>query len=69
MTLRDLQHFAQQLVEDGLAPVSRVRTLAAIKSLFGFCQRMRHLPANPAAELALPCYEQRTRRMTLAAIE
>jgi integrase/recombinase XerD len=55
LTLGDLQGFAQSLVEEGLAPISRARTLAAIKSLFGFCQRMRYVPANPAAELALPC--------------
>jgi integrase/recombinase XerD len=36
-----------------------VRTLAAIKSLFGFCCRMRYVSTNPAAELALPSYEKR----------
>ena len=59
LTLGDLQSFAQSLVEDGLAPISRARTLAAIKSLFGFCQRMHHVSGNPAAELLLPCYEKR----------
>ena len=59
LTLGDLQSFAQSLVEDGLAPISQARTLAAIKSLFGFCQRMKYVPVNPAAELALPCYEKR----------
>jgi integrase/recombinase XerD len=59
LTLGDLQGFAQSLIESGLAPVSRVRTLAAVKSLFSFCQRMHYVPANPAAELALPCYEKR----------
>ena len=59
ITLGDLQGFAQSLIQDGLAPISRVRTLAAIKSLFGFCHRMRYVTANPAAELALPCYENR----------
>lgn len=55
----DLQSFAQSLVQAGLAPISQARTLAAVKSLFGFCLRMRYVPANPAAELALPCYEKR----------
>jgi integrase/recombinase XerD len=55
--LGDLQRFAHSL--DGLAPVSRGRTLAAIRSLFGFGQRMRYLATNPAAELALPRYERR----------
>jgi integrase/recombinase XerD len=59
ITLADLQRFAQSLVDAGLAPVSRARTLAAIKSLFGFCQRMRYIASNPAAELALPSYEHR----------
>jgi hypothetical protein len=59
LTLGDLQGFAQSLVEAGLAPISRARTLAAVRSLFGFCQRMRYVHANPVAELALPCYEKR----------
>ena len=59
VTLGDLQAFDEALVVTGLAPVSRVRTLAAVKSLFGFCCRMRYLKANPAAELGLPAYEKR----------
>jgi integrase/recombinase XerD len=59
LTLGDLQGFAQSLIRDGLAPISRARTLAAVKSLFGFCQRMRYVRANPAAELSLPGYEKR----------
>lgn len=57
--LGDLQDFAESLVEAGLAPVSRLRTLAAVRSLFAFCCRMRYLPASPAAELALPAHESR----------
>ncbi len=37
ITLADLQSFAQALTARGLAPISHVRTLAAVKSLFGFC--------------------------------
>jgi integrase/recombinase XerD len=59
ISLGDLQGFAQSLIQAGLAPISRVRTLAAVRSLFGFCQRMRYLPGNPAAELVLPSYENR----------
>jgi integrase/recombinase XerD len=59
ITFADLLSFAQSLIESGLVPISRVRTLAAIKSLFGFCFRTRFLPLNPAAELALPSYEKR----------
>jgi site-specific recombinase XerD len=57
--LGDLQDFDESLIADGLAPVSRVRTLAAVKSLFSFCCRTRYLAANPATELTLPPYEQR----------
>ena len=66
ITLADLQGFAQSLAEHGLAPISRARTLAAVKSLFGFCQRMRYIPVNPAAELALPSYENRLAERILA---
>jgi site-specific recombinase XerD len=50
--LGDLQRFAQSLVAAGLAPVSRARTLAAIKSLFGLCQRMRFIAVNPRRRAA-----------------
>ncbi len=57
--LTELQAFAQSLIDAGLAPVSRARTLAAVRSLFGFCHRMRFIDVNPAAELPLPRYEGR----------
>jgi integrase/recombinase XerD len=57
LKLGDLQRFAQSLA--GLAPISRGRTIAAIRSLFGFCQRRRFLRDNPATELVLPRYERR----------
>src|SRR5437763_7230912 len=66
ITLAELQDFAQTLTNSGLAPISRVRTLAAVKSLFGFCVRMRYLAVNPAAELALPAYENRLAERILA---
>src|SRR5215831_3670874 len=59
ITLGDLHGFAQSLIMAGLSPISRARTIAATKSLFGFCHRMRHIPSNPAAEMALPRYEVR----------
>jgi len=37
ITLGDLHSFAQPLVAEGLAPISRARTIAATKSLFGSC--------------------------------
>lgn len=57
-TLPDLQSFAESLNDSGLAPISCVRTLAAIKSLFGFCHRMHRIAVNPAAELTLQAYER-----------
>jgi site-specific recombinase XerD len=50
LTLGDLQSFAQSLIRAGLAPISRARTLAAVKSLFGFCQ-----PSQPSHPIC-PCY-------------
>lgn len=49
-----------------MAPISRARTLAAVKSLFGFCHRQRYLPINAAAELTLPSYENRLAERILA---
>jgi site-specific recombinase XerD len=46
ISLGDLHGFAQCLIETGLAPISRARTLAATKSLLGFCQRMRYIPSR-----------------------
>ncbi len=57
--LGDLQDFADSLVAAGLAPVSRLRTIAAIRSLFALCHRMHYIAANPAQELPLPKYENR----------
>lgn len=50
----------------GLAPISRARTLAAVKSLFGFCFRMRFVAVNYAAELPLPRYENRLAERVLS---
>jgi len=57
--LGDLQAFAQSLIAAGLAPISRARVIAAVKSLYGFCTRMRYLTLSPAAELPMPRYEVR----------
>jgi len=65
ITLGDLQGFAQSLIGSGLAPISRVRTLAAVKSLFGFATAA-YLAIDPAAELALPAYENRLAERILA---
>src|SRR5580698_435250 len=58
ITLADLQRFAQSLVEAGLAPVSRARTLAAIKSCTArFCCPFKEAQSSaspkPAGELPI----------------
>ena len=53
MGLPDLQSFAESLIAADLAPISRARTLAAVRSLFGFCQRMRYLPGEPGYRVGL----------------
>src|SRR6266542_2373168 len=52
VTLGDVLAFADSL--EGLAPSSRARTLAAIKSLFSFGQRTGYLPLNVGAAVTLP---------------
>jgi site-specific recombinase XerD len=47
LTLGDLQSFAQSLVQDGLAPVSRARTLAAVKCVVWFCRVYEKDPDPP----------------------
>jgi site-specific recombinase XerD len=44
INLGDLQSFAQSLAADGLGPISPARTVAATRSLFASCHRMRYLP-------------------------
>ena len=56
LKLGDLQRFAQSL--EGLAPISRGRTIAAIRNPFRFRQRRQFLPDNPATGLVLPRYER-----------
>jgi integrase/recombinase XerD len=57
-TLADVQAFADSL--DG-APASRARTLAAVKSLLSFGQRVGYLPLNLGAAVKIP-----SRKDTLA---
>ncbi len=66
MNLADLQSFAQSLEAERLAPISRARTLAAVRSLFGFCQRLGFIKSNPALELPLPRYEGRLAKRVLS---
>jgi integrase/recombinase XerD len=51
VTLGDVQAFSDSLA--GLAPSSRTRTLAAVKSLLAFAQRTGYLPLNVGAAVKL----------------
>jgi integrase/recombinase XerD len=64
--LGDLHTFAQHLIDEGLAPISRARSIASIRSLFGFLFRIRFIPVNFAAELPLPRYENRLAERVLS---
>jgi integrase/recombinase XerD len=52
LTLADLQQFADSLAD--LAPSSRYRTLAAVKSLLAFAHRIGYLPFDVGRALRLP---------------
>ena len=54
ITLGDLQQYAEQLVESGLALSSVYRTMSAVKSLFAFGHRLGYLPFDVARPLRLP---------------
>ena len=54
VTLGDLQAFAAELEHEGLAPASRRLTLAAVKSLLAFGQRVGYLRFDVGAAVKLP---------------
>jgi integrase/recombinase XerD len=54
VTLGDVQAYADHLTARGLAPASRARRLAAVKSLFTFALSLGVLRVNPAAPIRLP---------------
>ena len=54
VTLGDLQAFAAELEAAGLAPASRRLTLAAVKSLLAFGQRVGYLRFDVGAAVKLP---------------
>jgi integrase/recombinase XerD len=59
MTLGDLQSFADNLGQGGLAPASQHRVLAAVKSLFTFGCRLGYLRFDAARALRLPSLRNR----------
>lgn len=54
VTIGQLQAFADSLEAAGLATASQVRTLATVKSLFGYATKIGYLRFNAAAALRLP---------------
>ncbi|MFT3785519.1 MAG: tyrosine-type recombinase/integrase [Tepidisphaeraceae bacterium] len=58
-TLRDLQAFADDLEQIGLAPASRHRTLSAVKSLFGFGSKLGYFAFDVGRALRLPTPDSR----------
>lgn len=60
--LGDVQAFADALA--ALAPSSRARTLAAVKSLLAFGQRVGYLPLNVGAAVKLPPVRTPSRNAT-----
>src|SRR5437870_7553427 len=54
VALSDLQRFADELEASGLAPASRARKLAAVKSLLAFGHRLGYLPFDVGRPLKMP---------------
>lgn len=54
VTLGDVQAYAEELEGRGLAPATRARALAAVKSLLAFAHRIGYLPVNVGAAERLP---------------
>jgi len=59
ITLADLQAFADDLAQAGLAPASQHRTLASVKSLFTFAVRLGYLQFDVGRVLRLPKLQNR----------
>jgi site-specific recombinase XerD len=58
-TYTDNQIIEQSLSEAGLAPISRARTLAAVKACSDSAGAMAYIESDPAVALPLPRYESR----------
>lgn len=54
VTLGDVQAYAEELAGRGLAPATRARALAAVKSLLTFAHRIGYAPVNVGAAEKLP---------------
>ena len=54
VTLGDVQAYAEELEARGLAPATRARALAAVKSLLTFAHRIGYTPVNVGAAEKLP---------------
>ncbi len=67
VTLADVQSFSDAL--GGLAPASRCRALAAVKSVFSFAQQIGYVRFNPAAPVKLARPQQQLAKRFLSEAE
>ena len=51
---RDLEHFVDGLMNEGLSPRSVARTVAAVRGFYRFAVLTQHLSSNPADDLQAP---------------
>jgi integrase/recombinase XerD len=51
---RDLEHFVDGLMNEGLSPRSVARTVAAVRGFYRFAVLAQHLKTNPADDLQAP---------------
>jgi integrase/recombinase XerD len=51
---RDLEHFVDGLMHEGLSPRSVARTVAAVRGFYRFAVLTQHLSVNPAGDLQAP---------------
>lgn len=69
VTLGDIQSFADQQEQAGLAPATRHRKLAVVKSLFSFAHRLGYLPFDAARPLRLPAVRDALHERILTEVE
>lgn len=69
VTLGDIQGFADRLEQSGLAPASRHRKMAAIKSLFGFGHRLGYLKFDVSRAIRLCAVRDTLNERILSEVE
>ena len=69
VTLGDIQSYMTNLEEHGLAPATRNRRVAVVKSLFAFAHRIGYLPFDVSRPIRLPSVRNRLAERILSEIE